>query len=365
MSLYYLLPHTFPIILLIDIYILPEYLGKYLLPVIKIFIILPYIDTFILGKNYINIIYTKDHDNYYNFALYSYVFLDIICFVLTIFYVSSNNLSFISLIYIAWSLSVITGAIGITVAHELHHRYTINILKKNHTINILKKNHNKNIINYVQLYFDLMLSEICLGMVSYNHFNIFHSKIHHRYVATVLDTSYVSIDTNTYYHMIYSYIKTYHRCLYIDSNGNNIKSWIPNKLMMIYTILYIMIPYMIYKYLGNDTLYVYIIQSVLSIGYFENINMIQHFGLTRLLNETVTELHSWNSYHWLTNYYLFQLPRHSDHHTNSTIKYPYLKTNKNTYTLPYNYQIMMIYSLISPNKFQKFMKNEIRKKNEN
>lgn len=345
LSTLYLLPHTLPIIFLLDLYVFPMYDFKYLLPTFIVFVMLPIIDTFILGKNYINVEPLKEDEWYYDLILYSYMFLDLVCFILTLSFISNKDLTYLHILCITLSLSIVTGAVGITVGHELHHRRTINILNKNHK----------------KLMFDQMLSEICLGLVSYNHFNILHDKIHHRYVATSRDPSYSPLNVNTNTHVISSFIKTFNRCLWIDPNGNSVNSWFKlNRQMLMYICSYIMVPILITCIFGIQSALVFIIQSVLSISYFERINMIQHFGLTRSIYERISEYHSWNSSHWITNYFIFQLPRHSEHHINSRIKYQYLKYPENSLELPYNYSIMLMLSYFS-DSFNTLMKRELIK----
>lgn len=63
----------------------------------------------------------------------------------------------------------------------------------------------------------------------------------------------------------------------------------------------------------------FLIEAFGSIFYLEAINYIEHYGLSRKkladgTYEKVTIRHSWNAPHRFTNYLLFKLQRHSDHH---------------------------------------------------
>ena len=54
----------------------------------------------------------------------------------------------------------------------------------------------------------------------------------------------------------------------------------------------------------------------------EIINYVEHYGLRRKrledgTYEKVTIRHSWNAPHRMSNYLLFKLQRHSDHHENA------------------------------------------------
>ena len=65
----------------------------------------------------------------------------------------------------------------------------------------------------------------------------------------------------------------------------------------------------------------FILEALFSIIYLEAINYLEHYGLLRkkLENgeyEKVNICHSWNAPHRFSNYLLFKLQRHSDHHEN-------------------------------------------------
>ncbi len=71
--------------------------------------------------------------------------------------------------------------------------------------------------------------------------------------------------------------------------------------------------------LGITGLIFFILQAFLAVSLLEIVNYIEHYGLMRKPldknhYEAVKPWHSWNSSNWLTNRFLFNLPRHSDHH---------------------------------------------------
>jgi alkane 1-monooxygenase len=75
----------------------------------------------------------------------------------------------------------------------------------------------------------------------------------------------------------------------------------------------------IYHFYSLQTAIFFVLEAFLSIFYLEAINYIEHYGLSRqkLENgeyEKVTIRHSWNAPHRFSNYLLFKLQRHSDHH---------------------------------------------------
>lgn len=77
----------------------------------------------------------------------------------------------------------------------------------------------------------------------------------------------------------------------------------------------------------------FVAQAFVSIFFLEVINYIEHYGLRRKKladgsYEKVTIRHSWNAPHRVTNYLLFKLQRHSDHHENAMKPYQTLVSLK-------------------------------------
>lgn len=65
----------------------------------------------------------------------------------------------------------------------------------------------------------------------------------------------------------------------------------------------------------------FIITGFTGVMFLESVNYIEHYGLSRKevspgIYEPVNISHSWNAPHRLSNYLLFKLQRHSDHHEN-------------------------------------------------
>ena len=85
----------------------------------------------------------------------------------------------------------------------------------------------------------------------------------------------------------------------------------------------------------------------------EIINYIEHYGLERrrLVTgkfERVRPEHSWNSAHRVSNWYLFNLARHSDHHYLASREYDRLRHHDHAPQLPTGYAGMLMLALIPP-----------------
>ena len=97
----------------------------------------------------------------------------------------------------------------------------------------------------------------------------------------------------------------------------------------------------------------FLVQSFIAFTFLEIINYIEHYGLHRrkMSNgkfERVTPEHSWNSNYFLTNMFLFQLQRHSDHHAYAARRYQVLRHHENSPQLPFGYATMFMVALVPP-----------------
>jgi alkane 1-monooxygenase len=94
-------------------------------------------------------------------------------------------------------------------------------------------------------------------------------------------------------------------------------------------------------------------QALVAVVHLEMVNYIEHYGLRRGTDaagrtERVTPMHSWNSSYFLSNAWLFQLQRHSDHHANAGRPYYELEHHESAPQLPGGYGAMMLVALVPP-----------------
>lgn len=87
--------------------------------------------------------------------------------------------------------------------------------------------------------------------------------------------------------------------------------------------------------------------------YLELTNYIEHYGLVRAEGARVEPRHSWNSSRRLTNWILFNLQRHADHHVKPGKNYWELEARTDAPQLPHGYFLMAIYALVPPLFFRK------------
>ena len=80
---------------------------------------------------------------------------------------------------------------------------------------------------------------------------------------------------------------------------------------------------------------------------------LEHYGLVRRESEPgrfepISERHSWNSNHRLTNWTVYNLARHSGHHLHETIHYEGLGNSADTPQLPTGYGGMILLAMVPP-----------------
>jgi alkane 1-monooxygenase len=94
-------------------------------------------------------------------------------------------------------------------------------------------------------------------------------------------------------------------------------------------------------------------QGLFAATLLETINYVEHYGLRRRelspgRFERVQPWHSWNAAHRLTNWVLFNLQRHSDHHFLASRTYPQLRHYDDVPQLPAGYATMILVALVPP-----------------
>jgi alkane 1-monooxygenase len=86
---------------------------------------------------------------------------------------------------------------------------------------------------------------------------------------------------------------------------------------------------LLWLWLGGHALLFWAVQAAYAVFLLESINYIEHYGLQRRVDGVRREpfgmQHAWNADHWLTNSFIANLQRHSDHHMHAWKPYPELQ----------------------------------------
>ncbi len=99
---------------------------------------------------------------------------------------------------------------------------------------------------------------------------------------------------------------------------------------------------------GFEGVLVFLLLALNGKIYLELTNYIEHYGLVRAPGTRVSERHSWNSGRRVSNWLLFNLPRHSDHHMRPLRPYWELDSRRDAPQLPYGYFLMAALATVPP-----------------
>jgi alkane 1-monooxygenase len=270
-----------------------------------------------------------------------YINVPLLFYILYLFFtgITKPGLQTYEYIGLIASMSVIIGATGINVAHELGHR---------------------------EKQFEVILAKLMLMPALYMHFNISHNLGHHKNVATDMDPSSAKKGESVYAFWLRSSFFSYLEAWKIE-NGRLKRSrksiWSLNNQMIRFHIIELTYLIIIYYFFGATGLIAGILAAVGGFLMLESVNYIEHYGLRRKVlpsgrYEPATLKHSWNSNHELGRIFLYELTRHSDHHYRTNRKYQILRHFDESPQLPYGYPASIILSLIPPLWFR-IMNNRI------
>lgn len=245
----------------------------------------------------------------------------------------ASELGGLELAAIITSLGVINGAGGINVAHELMHR---------------------------KHWLWRAGAEILMTSVSYTHFCIEHVLGHHRNVATPNDPA-TSRRGESLYRFYGRTVAGGLRSAWVLERERCAKKQIRWRSLRDRRTRYVLTLAVAYVSIGLAFgpigIVLFAAQGVVAFSLLEAINYIEHYGLMRRQlasgrYERVLPQHSWNSAHRVSNWYLFNLARHSDHHYLASREYDRLRHHADAPQLPTGYAGMVLLALFPPLWFQ-------------
>ena len=332
---------SLPLMLLVGYYVGGA--GNYL-TVFFVFGIIPILDHYI-GTDTENIEAEKEkalsQESFFKFVLYSWVFIQLSILIWAMSVISADVLVWWEAIGFTISLGLVTGGVGITVAHELGHKTDK---------------------------LDQFFAKVLLFTVGYMHFFIEHNRGHHVWVATPHDAA-TSQKNETFYHFWKrSIVNSYTHAWKLENERlerKNISKSSSENAMIWYTVLPIVglivstLYFSIYK--GSfawEVPVLLIFQAIIGFSLLEAVNYVEHYGIVRKeiapnRYERVNPFHSWNSSHKVSNFILFQLQRHSDHHAFAVREYQVLRHFDESPQLPSGYPTMILMALVPNLWFRK------------
>ena len=195
-----------------------------------------------------------------------------------------------------------------------------------------------------------------LASVSYGGFKVEHVRGHHVHVSTPEDASSSRYGQNLYQFLPRAYFHNFLNAWKLEAKrlkrkGHSAFSW-RNELVWWYglSLVFATVCGALWGWAGVGY---FALQSFFAFSLLEIINYVEHYGLHRRKNdkgkyERTNVEHSWNSNYLLTNLFLFQLQRHSDHHAYPKRRYQVLRHHDVSPQLPSGYATMVVLAVIPP-----------------
>ena len=197
---------------------------------------------------------------------------------------------------------------------------------------------------------------ILLTSVGYQGFKIEHVRGHHVHVATPHDSSSAALGESAYAFVPRALWRNVRNAWQLESrrlheHGHAPRSW-RNEMIRWYLLWLLMIGAFALAGGALGVLF-FLAQSVLAAATLEVINYVEHYGLSRQeiapgRYERITPLHSWNAPQRYTNWLLFNLQCHSDHHAQPRRCYRALLHHAESPPLPAGYASMFMLALVPP-----------------
>jgi alkane 1-monooxygenase len=235
----------------------------------------------------------------------------------------------VDLFILALAVGTVTGGIGITVAHELGHRRST---------------------------LDRTLSRLLLVTVGYGHFYVEHNRGHHARVATADDPASAPRGMNLYRFIGRSLIGSFAHgwrleALRLGRQGRS--AWHPDNWVLMGSLLSVGALLIAAVTLGPAVALFLTLQACWAVVLLETVNYIEHYGLRRRVlptgrPEPVAPQHSWNADFIVSNWLLFNLQLHSDHHAHVERPFETLRSMPQAPQLPAGYPTMVLVALVPP-----------------
>ncbi|WP_151962945.1 alkane 1-monooxygenase [Acinetobacter oleivorans] len=297
---------------------------------IAVHVIIPLLDR-IIGDDKSNppeqVIAQLEKDPYYTILVRSFIPMQYLAMFVGAYLYTRKNTPFADKMGIAISVGMLNG-IAITNAHETGH--------KSDKLN-------------------QMLSHLVLAPTAYGHFRVEHNYGHHKNVATPEDPASAQMGESFWRFLPRSVLGSLKSAIIIEKKRlarQNKGFWsIKNELLQGWAITTGLYGVMIAVF-GRKVVPFLAIQAVYGFALLEVVNYIEHYGLLRQKEngkyERTAPEHSWNSNKVMSNVFLYQLQRHSDHHAHPTRSFHTLRHFDGTPQLPSGYAEMIMAAYIPP-----------------
>jgi len=301
------------------------------LPVAGFYLVVPLLDL-LLGEDTGNppeaAVPALDADRYYRWITWLLVPVLWAAFVFSAWFVARHDLpwhGWLAMVLIAGSI----GGFSINVAHELGH--------KNNRL-------------------ETWLARISLAPTGYGHFTVEHNRGHHRDVATARDPASARMGESIYRFVLREMPGALLRAWGLESErlrrlGLGVWTW--HNTIVQPALITLALWWLLLAWLGLAILPFLLAASFWANFQLTSANYVEHYGLRRRCDasgrlEPCQPHHSWNSNHVFSNWALFHLQRHSDHHAHPLRRYQSLRHFDGLPRLPSGYFGMFLLAYCPP-----------------
>jgi alkane 1-monooxygenase len=195
------------------------------------------------------------------------------------------------------------------------------------------------------------LAQVALAPSLYNHHVIEHHFGHHRHVATPEDPSSARMGEPLWQFMPRSLIGSIRTAVSIERTRlarQQQPFWsAQNEFLQGWTLSALCLGSIALSTRKWSSVPVILSQAIYAGSMLEVVNYLEHYGLLRQTEangqyERCAPSHSWNSNSLVTNLFLYQLQRHSDHHAHPTRSFQCLRHFEDSPQLPAGYGAMIL-----------------------
>lgn len=200
------------------------------------------------------------------------------------------------------------------------------------------------------------LAKLALAPACYGHFYIEHNRGHHRDVATPADPASSRMGESIYRFVLREMPGGFRRAWQLERErlarcGKS--PWSLDNEVLQPALISLALYGALVAALGWQILPFLLLSAFWGAFQLTSANYLEHYGLLRrkLENgryEVCQPHHSWNSNHLFSNWALFHLQRHSDHHAHPTRRYQSLRNFPDLPRLPSGYFGMYLLAYVPP-----------------
>ena len=267
-------------------------------------------------------------DPYYRYITYALVPILWLSFIVNAAFVGTVDLPWHGILAVVLSAGGTCG-FGLNLGHELGHKKTG---------------------------LERWLAKITLALGCYGHFFVEHNRGHHKDVATPEDPASSRMGESIYRFMFRELPGAFFRAWDLEAerlyrSGRSV--WSLENEVLQPALISVALYAVLIGLFGLELLPFLLMTAFWGAFQLTSANYIEHYGLLRQKRdngryEQCQPHHSWNSNHLFSNWALFHLQRHSDHHAHPTRRYQSLRDFANLPRLPNGYFGMYLIAYIPP-----------------